>query len=48
MRDEGAMTNEDYPYMAKNQKCAHDESKIAVKTKDWGTDRTVQKMKDRL
>ena len=48
MRDQGAMTNEDYPYMAKHQTCAHDESKIAVKTKDWGTVYSVKKMKDKL
>jgi hypothetical protein len=44
------MTNEDYPYKAKNQDCAHDESKIIGRTKDWGIDgrNNVQKMKDRL
>jgi hypothetical protein len=35
------MTNEDYPYKAKNQTCAHDDSKTIGKTKDWGVDYTV-------
>jgi len=40
MKDHGAMTNEDYPYKAKHQTCAHDDSKIIGRTKDWGvTDR---------
>ena len=44
------MTNKDYPYKAKDQTCAHDETKTIGKTKEWGIDgrNNVQKMKDRL
>jgi len=50
MKDQGAMTNEDYPYKAKNQPCAHDETKIIGRTKEWGTTgySDVKKMKERL
>jgi len=50
MHDQGAMYNEDYPYKAKNQDCAHDESKTIGRTKEWGIDgrNDVKKMKDRL
>ena len=50
MHDQGAMTNADYPYRAKDQECAHDESKIIGRTKSWGVDGQydVQEMKDRL
>jgi KDEL-tailed cysteine endopeptidase len=36
MQDHGVMTNEDYPYTAKNEPCAHDDSKTKGKTKTWG------------
>lgn len=44
------MTNEDYPYKAKHQACAHDESKIVGKTLEWGVSGygNVKKMKERL
>ena len=50
MKDNGAMTNEDYPYKAKNQACAHDESKVIGKTLEWGVSGygNVKKMKERL
>jgi hypothetical protein len=35
MRDHGAMTEKDYPYKAKNQTCAHDDSKTVGKVKNW-------------
>jgi len=44
------MSSADYPYVAKDQVCAHDDSKIIGRTKEWGTDgyMDVQKMKERL
>jgi len=44
------MLNADYPYKAKDQKCAHEESKTIGHTKAWGIDgrNNVKKMKDRL
>ena len=50
MKDQGAMTNEDYPYKAKNQPCAHDETKIIGRTKEWGVSGygDVKKMKERV
>ena len=50
MYDQGAMTNEDYPYKAYEQDCAHDETKIVGRTKEWGVDgySDVKKMKERL
>jgi KDEL-tailed cysteine endopeptidase len=36
MRDHGVMTNEDYPYKAKDQPCAHDYDKTIGKTTTWG------------
>jgi len=37
MRDNGVMTNEDYPYMARDQSCAHDSSKVYGHVKDYGS-----------
>lgn len=50
MKDQGAMTNADYPYKARDQTCAHDDTKIVGRTKAWGVDgrRNVQKMKERI
>jgi len=44
------MSNEDYPYKAKDETCKHDESKIIGRTKQWGIDgrNNIQKMKERL
>jgi hypothetical protein len=44
------MLNEDYPYKAKDQTCAHDKEKTIGNTKAWGIDgrNDVKKMKDRL
>jgi len=50
MKDQGAMTNADYPYKGKNQTCAHDDSKIIGRTKEWGISgkKDVQKMTERV
>ena len=32
MKDHGVMTNEDYPYKGKNEKCAHDDAKTVGRT----------------
>jgi len=36
MRDKGVMTNEDYPYRARDENCAHDDSKVYGHVKEWG------------
>jgi hypothetical protein len=50
MHDHGVMNNVDYPYVGKNQTCAHDNDKIKGKTKDWGIagQNDVKKMKAKV
>jgi len=36
MKDKGVMTNEDYPYMARDQSCAYDSSKVYGRVKRYG------------
>jgi len=50
MKDNGVMTNEDYPYMAMDQSCAHDSSKVYghVKEYDSTPKKNVEAMKERI
>jgi len=36
MRDKGVMTNEDYPYRARDQSCAYDRSKVYGHVRQYG------------
>jgi len=36
MKDKGVMTNEDYPYRARDQSCAYDSSKVYGRVKQYG------------
>merc|ERR1712038_2063023 len=36
MRDNGVMTNEDYPYTARDENCRHDSSKVYGHVKSYG------------
>ena len=36
IRDQGAMTDADYPYNAKENKCKHKADSTVAKVKNWG------------